>query len=84
MSAPTYHSALSTLAAGECVLFFTDGLDEAHNSQSELFGIERVAQTMVKSGDAAKMIEALLVALGEFVGAEPQHDDLTLVALERK
>jgi serine phosphatase RsbU (regulator of sigma subunit) len=84
MSQPIYHTALTTLAAGDCVLFFTDGLDEAHNAQSELFGIERVAQAMVKSGDAAKMIENLLGALGEFVGAEPQHDDLTLVALERK
>lgn len=84
MSQPSFHSALSTLASGDCVLFFTDGLDEAHNSAHELFGIERVAQAMVKSGDAAKMIANLLGALGEFVGAETQSDDLTLVALERK
>jgi sigma-B regulation protein RsbU (phosphoserine phosphatase) len=72
------------LAPGSCVLFYTDGLDEAHNDKKELYGKERVMKTLRKStGDAQDALDALLAEVARFSDGEPQSDDLTLITLSR-
>ena len=67
-----------------CVLFYTDGLDEAHNAQKELFGKERVIRTLIDGGSGAQaVLDSLLAELARFTSGEPQSDDLTLVTLSR-
>jgi serine phosphatase RsbU (regulator of sigma subunit) len=83
MSQPAYDTARHQLQAGEVVLLYTDGLDEAHNPEGELFGIERVRAALAAATSAQETIAALRAALSAFVGNEPQSDDLTLVALQR-
>lgn len=75
------HSA--TLLPGSCVLFYTDGLDEAHNERQELFGKERIIATLGGRGDAQEILDSLLADLARFTAGEPQSDDLTLIVMTR-
>ena len=75
----------AVLAPGSCVLFYTDGLDEAHNGKKELFGKERIAKTLADSGGNAQgTLDALLAEVARFAVGEPQSDDLTLITLGRE
>ena len=73
------------LEAGESVLFYSDGLVEAHDPQREMFGFQRL-QSLVgtHSGRVSSLIGFLLSELTRFTGEEwDQEDDITLVTLER-
>jgi serine phosphatase RsbU (regulator of sigma subunit) len=76
-----HHSA--TLPPGSCVLFYTDGLDEAHNENNELFGKERVIAALARNGHAQEVLDALLTDLARFTAGEAQSDDLTLIVVSR-
>jgi serine phosphatase RsbU (regulator of sigma subunit) len=73
------------LGKGESVLFYSDGLVEAHDPQREMFGFPRL-QGMVgthRSGGSS-LIGFLLSELTRFTGEDwEQEDDITLVTLER-
>jgi serine phosphatase RsbU (regulator of sigma subunit) len=71
------------LAGGSCALFYTDGLDEAHNDKNELFGKKRIVETIGKSHDAQDALDALLAEVARFTNGEAQSDDLTLITLSR-
>ncbi len=83
MSEPRYPVVRHQLESGECMLLFTDGLDEAHNQAGELFGLKRAQTAVARGTDARGVINALRDDLARFVGTEPQSDDLTLLAIER-
>jgi sigma-B regulation protein RsbU (phosphoserine phosphatase) len=72
------------LRPGDVFLFFTDGLSEAMNGRSELFGERRLRDILERSeglgSDQVK--EAILGEIRAFVGDAPQQDDMTLVVLE--
>ena len=72
-----------TLAPGSCVLFYTDGLDEAHNERQELFGKQRVIEALGRSGNAQDVLDSMLVDLARFTAGEAQSDDLTLIVMSR-
>jgi serine phosphatase RsbU (regulator of sigma subunit) len=73
------------LAKGESVLFYSDGLVEAHDERREMFGFPRL-QGLVgthRSGGSS-LIGFLLSELTRFTGEDwEQEDDITLVTLER-
>ena len=73
----------TTLTAGACVLFYTDGLDEAHNDKNELFGKERIVETLRNCRDAQDALDSLLAKVAGFAAGEAQSDDLTLITLSR-
>ncbi len=70
---------------GDTILFYSDGLVEAHDPEREMFGFPRL-QGLVgahRSGGAS-LVEFLLLELARFTGeAWEQEDDITLVTLER-
>lgn len=70
---------------GDTVLFYSDGLVEAHDPKREMFGFPRL-QGLVgahRSGGAS-LVEFLLSELARFTGEGwEQEDDITLVTLER-
>ena len=80
-----YEEKEIVLERGESVLFYSDGLVEAHDPQREMFGFPRL-QGLVgahRSGGEA-MVSFLLSELSRFVGEDwEQEDDITLVTLER-
>lgn len=77
-----YEEGEVTLAAGDTVLFYSDGLVEAHNGQGELFGFPRLRALLPALPHGTSPIDGVLQALAEFTGAGwEQEDDLTLLTL---
>jgi phosphoserine phosphatase RsbU/P len=73
------------LTAGDCVLFYTDGVKEATDAGEEEFGMERMSEIFRKAAPLGA--EAVLTHLQEelkiFTGDGPQMDDITLIVLEK-
>jgi serine phosphatase RsbU (regulator of sigma subunit) len=72
------------LHEGDVFLFFTDGLSEAMNGASELFGERRLRDVIEASEGmgSEEMKETILSEIRAFVGGEAQHDDMTMVILK--
>ncbi|MES2657158.1 MAG: GAF domain-containing SpoIIE family protein phosphatase [Verrucomicrobiota bacterium] len=74
------------MESGDCVLFYTDGVKEAVNSNEEEFGMERMSEAFRLAAPLGA--EAILVRmqadLKKFTGEGPQMDDITLVAIEKR
>lgn len=79
----TFPVLTATLEPGSAWLLYTDGLDEAVNTDDERFGLERAIATVAPVDGAAAMLDALDVALAGFVGGAAAADDLTLFVVER-
>jgi serine phosphatase RsbU (regulator of sigma subunit) len=80
-----YEEKESVLVPGEGVLFYTDGLVEAHNSQGEMFGTPRLRSLLSERPEAGRGLSATLMEeLERFTGKGwEQEDDITLLTLER-
>ena len=79
-----YEDATVTLAPGDWLIIFTDGLVEAVNGQDEEYGEIRLL-TAVESGRAfppGDLLKRLMAELDVFVGNTPQHDDVTCMLLK--
>jgi sigma-B regulation protein RsbU (phosphoserine phosphatase) len=78
------HTAVP-LPPGAALLLYTDGVVDAMSPDQERFGNERmldVARTSL--GRSAQELQAdLLAGLQQFVGEEPQFDDITLMVVRR-
>ncbi len=80
-----YEERETTLASGDSVLFYSDGLVEAHNPDRDMFGFPRLAALMGDWTDEVPLIERMLAQLAIFTGAGwEQEDDVTLVSLQRE
>ena len=81
-----YEEQEATLDPGDTVLFYSDGLVEAHNSQRDMFSFPRLRELMAGDHSSApdETVDFLLENLAEFTGPEwEQEDDITLVTLQR-
>ena len=79
-----YESATVTLAPGDWLIIFTDGLVEAENAQQAEYGEERLLTAIEagKSVEPAEMLKRLMAEVDLFVGNTPQHDDVTCLLLK--
>jgi serine phosphatase RsbU (regulator of sigma subunit) len=82
----SYEENETALVAGESVIFYTDGLVEAHNPQGEMFGTPRLRSLLSKHPmDATDLSVTLMEELRRFTGEGwEQEDDITLLTLERR
>lgn len=79
-----YEEHEETLAPGETLLFYSDGLVEAHAPGGEMFGFPRLQSLLASSADASSLIDLMLERLRNFTGEEwEQEDDVTLLTLQR-
>jgi hypothetical protein len=79
-----YEAADVTLAPGDWLVIFTDGLVEAINAQEEEYGEIRLL-TVVEAGKSmhpTELLKRLMSDLDVFVGNTPQHDDVTCMLLK--
>jgi serine phosphatase RsbU (regulator of sigma subunit) len=77
-----YEEKEITLQAGESVLFYSDGLVEAHDPKGEMFGFPRLRELIAEHGDRRSLGDLLLEELYSFTGEEwEQEDDITLLTL---
>ena len=74
------------LHQGDCLLFYTDGVREAVNSDDEEFGMERMSECFRNTAPlgAEAVLTRMQEELHQFTGEGPQMDDITLVAIEKK
>jgi phosphoserine phosphatase RsbU/P len=72
------------LQAGDVILLYTDGLEEAKNEKSELFGLARVTPVLEHDAErpAAYILGAIAFELERFCGMLPQEDDITAICLK--
>ena len=72
------------LMPGGWLCAVTDGVTEAMNLRSELYGSARMMETLAAAGDDPKAtITALRDDVRRFAGAAEQSDDLTLLCVRR-
>jgi len=84
MPGTRYEEHEVTLSPGEHLLFYSDGLVEAHNPGREMFGFPRLQKLLEVHVDEASLIDVLLGELKRFTGdGWEQEDDVTLVTLQR-
>ncbi|MCR4821479.1 MAG: PP2C family protein-serine/threonine phosphatase [Treponema sp.] len=71
------------LEKGASIFLYTDGIPEATNGQLELYGEERLVKALNKDPLAKPplLLPSVKKDVDEFVGAAPQFDDLTMLAL---
>lgn len=74
------------LAPGDVCVMYTDGINEAINEQKTEYGNERleavIGQTRQESS-ADYILGAIVRDTAEFGGGAPQHDDMTLLVVNR-
>ena len=80
-----YKSGVTRIEPHDLLVIYTDGVTEARNEDDEEFGDERLS-TLVKiaAGErSALTLSNIMQNLDEFVGAAPQHDDITCMVVRR-
>jgi predicted ester cyclase len=84
MPGMSYEEGEVSLEEGGCVLFYSDGLVEAHNPQGEMFSFPRLRALIAEHGEERSLGEFLMKELYSFVGEGwQQEDDITLLTLRR-
>ena len=70
------------LHTGDALLLYTDGVTEAFDPAGELFGEERLLESLREVAPSAKdLVERVLAAVRTFARGAPQSDDIALLAL---
>lgn len=79
----TFEADHTTLAPGETLVGFSDGITEAMNIAGEPYGDERLhAALRAHAGAAAPhLVELLVQAVDDYAAAAPQADDMTLLVV---
>jgi len=84
MPGMSYEEKEVVLAPGDSVLFYSDGLVEAHNQVRDMFGFPHLMKLLEVKTNSMSTIDYLLAELAEFTGPDwEQEDDVTLVTLGR-
>jgi sigma-B regulation protein RsbU (phosphoserine phosphatase) len=79
----------TTMAPGDSLILYTDGITEAFSPRGELFGERRlfgVMQTIAQTANscsAQALLEIVLTSVQTFTEDAPASDDLTAVVLQR-
>ena len=74
------------LNAGDCLYLYTDGVAEATNIDSELYGTERMIDALNETEGFSFTAEGVLSymkkSVDDFTGEAPQFDDITMMMLK--
>jgi serine phosphatase RsbU (regulator of sigma subunit) len=86
MPGMSYGEGEVSVGEGNCVLFYSSGLVEAHDTQGEMFGFPRLRALMAEhAAEEGSLGEFLMEELYSFVGEGwEQEDDITLLTLRRR
>ena len=85
MAGMSYEEGEVSLGVGDSILFYTDGLVEAHDPKGEMFGFPRLRALIAEHvAEESSLGDFLLEELYSFVGEGwKQEDDITLLTLRR-
>jgi sigma-B regulation protein RsbU (phosphoserine phosphatase) len=75
-----YESATLTLEPGDSVVFCTDGLTDAFNTESEQFSVERLRAVCDANlcAEPAELLRSMFSAVETFTRGRKQHDDMAV------
>ncbi|RPI80886.1 MAG: stage II sporulation protein E, partial [Planctomycetaceae bacterium] len=75
-----YDAAEVQLKTGDQIVFYTDGITEAHSSAGEMFGNERLDHELENCAlQAQGLLDSVLIAVEKFAAGRPADDDRTLI-----
>ena len=79
-----YAEETVTLAPGDLVLIFSDGVSEAMDPAGEQLGEEPIVEVLLQhhGGDPEALKEALIAAVRSHAAGAPQADDITIVVAQ--
>jgi serine phosphatase RsbU (regulator of sigma subunit) len=84
MPGMSYEEAEIRLTPNETILFYTDGLVEAHNTEHEMFGLPRLEELIAGHPGGPELVPYLLEHWRAFTGPGwGQEDDTTTIILQR-
>jgi sigma-B regulation protein RsbU (phosphoserine phosphatase) len=74
------------LEPGDTIFVYTDGVPEATDASNELFGTERMLETLNAQPDASveEILHNIKDGIDAFVKDAPQFDDITMLAFHYK
>jgi len=80
-----YQQETITLAIGDFVVCFTDGVLDAMNEQGEIYEMERLQKVISDhlNSPAQEMTEAIQLSVKQFSGDTLPYDDLTMLIIRR-
>jgi serine phosphatase RsbU (regulator of sigma subunit) len=73
------------MAPDDLLLLYTDGVTDAHNSDDQLFGVERLLHVVERRrhDPLPQVTSSIAHEVAAFCGPRPQFDDLTLLLARR-
>lgn len=85
-AAAQYRNQSVTLAPGDSLVLFTDGVTEAENEAEEQLGLDPVATllTPMHGTSAGELLQSIERHVAAFTCDAPAGDDVTMLALTRK
>jgi sigma-B regulation protein RsbU (phosphoserine phosphatase) len=80
-----YATGRLSLAPGDCVYLFTDGVTEAADPQENLFSEQRLEAVLGAGAgfSTADIVKSVAEAVRSFVGTALPSDDITMLAVRR-
>ena len=74
-----------TMEPGDCLLLYTDGVNEAMDPKGIEFGEERVQDKLAKYAPLGPraVIGGIIADLEHFLKGRRSHDDITLIAMQK-
>ncbi len=77
-----YDEGLLTLAPGDVLYLYTDGVSEAMNARDEVYGEERLGEDLGRlcAGSCDDVLQGVLDVLSAHAAGVEQWDDITMVA----
>ena len=75
-----YTETVQPLQKGDQIIFYTDGITEAHNEAGELYGTDRLDHELEQCTLQAKaLLDSVLRSVEEFAAGRPILDDQTMI-----
>ena len=86
MEGARYREYALELNEGDRLFVYTDGVPEATNADTVLYGTDRMLHALneAKGSSCRGLLEALHRDVDAFVGAADQFDDITMLCIERR
>lgn len=80
-----FEEARIPIPVGGTLVIYSDGVSEAMNATEDMFGEERIAETITRHAQApaGELIEQLVGAAKHHAAGHPQTDDITIVVVRR-
>ena len=74
------------MESGDVLLLYTDGVCEAIDADEAEFGKDRLMEVFLQSAPlgAEAVVDAIQQSVDSFAGDEPQMDDITMIAIEKR